>query len=161
MAGMTHSDIEAVYRAEFANLVRFATVMGAGPNARDIVHDAFGRLMNSWDRIEDHSKVPAWLRTTVLNLIRSGGRRNREVVALFAEQSDSRPGPETAAEGSDTQARLRAGVERLAQRQREVITCRFFLQLSEQETAETLGISTGSVRTHQQRALEALRKQVL
>lgn len=157
---MSEREIEQVYRAEFANLVRFATVMGAGANARDVVHDAFGRLLHSWDRLDDTAKAPAWLRTTVVNLIRSGGRRNREVVSLFTDRSDPGPGPDAAAEQADVQARIREHVEQLSQRQREVISCRFFLQLSEDETAETLGISTGSVRTHQQRALEALRKKV-
>ena len=54
--------------------------------------------------------------------------------------------------------RLRvAAVQRLPRRQRETIACRYFLELSETETAEVLGIAQGTVKSRLSRALRALR----
>ena len=48
-------------------------------------------------------------------------------------------------------------LEHLPTRQREVIVCRYFLDLSEAEIAEALGISRGAVKSHASRAAAALR----
>jgi RNA polymerase sigma factor (sigma-70 family) len=50
-----------------------------------------------------------------------------------------------------------AAVDRLPQRQREVLILRYFLDLSEAEIAETLKISRGSVKSHSSRGIAALR----
>ncbi len=50
-----------------------------------------------------------------------------------------------------------AAVRRLSQRQREVLVLRFFAELSVAETAEVIGASPGTVKTHTSRALAALR----
>lgn len=47
-------------------------------------------------------------------------------------------------------------VRRLPERQRACVGLRFCLNLSEKETAEILGISTGSVKQHTSRALKKL-----
>jgi len=51
---------------------------------------------------------------------------------------------------------LADGVRALPDRQREVTVCRYYLELSEAETAELLGISVGAVKRHAHRAREAL-----
>jgi RNA polymerase sigma factor (sigma-70 family) len=48
-------------------------------------------------------------------------------------------------------------LRRLPQRQREVLAMRYYLDLSEAEIAEALGISTGSVKAHAHRGLASLR----
>jgi len=48
-------------------------------------------------------------------------------------------------------------VRRLPQRQREVLVLRYYSDLSEQQIAEALDISTGAVKSHAHRALAALR----
>ena len=49
-----------------------------------------------------------------------------------------------------------AEVRALPGRQREVLSLRFYLDLSEAEIAATLGISAGSVKTHAHRGLARL-----
>ncbi len=47
---------------------------------------------------------------------------------------------------------------RLPRRQREVLALRYYLDLSEREIAETLGISPGAVKSHASRGADALRR---
>ena len=57
--------------------------------------------------------------------------------------------------------RRRAVIDAMAQlprRQREVLALRYYLDLSEREIAETLGISPGAVKSHASRGTEALRR---
>ena len=46
----------------------------------------------------------------------------------------------------------------LPQRQREVLALRYYLDLSEAEIADTLGISRGAVKSHASRGAAALRE---
>ncbi len=49
-------------------------------------------------------------------------------------------------------------VDRLPARQREVIVLRYYCELSEAETAETIGVSLGTVKSSAHRALATLRR---
>lgn len=51
---------------------------------------------------------------------------------------------------------LLAAIEGLSHRQREVIVLRDWLDLSERETAEILGVAMGTIKAHTARALAAL-----
>jgi RNA polymerase sigma-70 factor (ECF subfamily) len=51
-------------------------------------------------------------------------------------------------------------VNRLGDRDRDVLACRYFLELSEQETAVVLGVRLGTVKSRTARALERLRTEV-
>ncbi len=51
-------------------------------------------------------------------------------------------------------------VRGLPQRQREVLVLRYYSDLSEQQIAEALDISTGAVKSHAHRALAALRESI-
>ncbi len=57
----------------------------------------------------------------------------------------------------DLQARMRAALERLGERDREVLLLRHMEQLSVREIAAVLGISEGAVKVRHVRALERLR----
>ena len=51
-------------------------------------------------------------------------------------------------------------MESLGDRDRDVLTCRYFLELTEEETAEVLGVRRGTVKSRTARALERLREEV-
>ena len=51
-------------------------------------------------------------------------------------------------------------MNRLDERDRDVLACRYFLELSEEETAEVLGVRRGTVKSRTARALERLRLEV-
>lgn len=97
-----------------------------------------------------------YLRTTVVNLSRSRGRR----LAVAARHQHE---PPAAVEGADTAALRRLesslvveAVAGLPTRQRECIVLRFYEDMSEAETAAVLGVSKNSVKKHMQRAMASL-----
>ena len=67
------------------------------------------------------------------------------------------PSPEAAAVAAETRATLLQAVNELREEDRLVIACRYFLDLSEAEMAETLGIARGTVKSRLSRALGRLR----
>ena len=68
--------------------------------------------------------------------------------------------PEGAALGSERRERLLTAVEGLRDDDRDVLACRYFLELSEQETAAALGIARGTVKSRTHRALSRLQEEL-
>ncbi len=66
--------------------------------------------------------------------------------------------PEQSAVAADTHATLLAAVNAMPHRDRLVLTCRYFLDLSEAETAQVLGWPRGSVKSRLSRARDKLRR---
>ena len=127
------------------------------PSCEEVVQDAFVKMQTLKERPEPGKEAP-YLRSIVLNGARS--RMRRRLVRRRALLD--RPTPADSAE-ANTMRRLAnqevlEAVRRLPRRQAEVVTLRYFSDLSEAEIAETLGIAPGSVKTHANRALAALEK---
>jgi RNA polymerase sigma-70 factor (ECF subfamily) len=60
----------------------------------------------------------------------------------------------------ESQAQLLEAVERLSDDHRDAVVCRYFLDLSEEETAAALRIRRGTVKSRLARALERLREEL-
>lgn len=158
------SPIDALYRAHWDSLVRLAWLMIRDRSvAEEIVADALVALHARLGRLEGELNLPAYLRRSVINGCRSVGRRRvLERAHLLREASVvARSGDAPSAEAIvldrvGREAMVHALAE-LPRRQREVLVLRYYLDLSEQQIAETLEISTGSVKSHAHRGLAALR----
>jgi len=94
------------------------------------------------------------------NLHRSWRRRSTLELRLAVrhDEADATPSPEHSAVTSDTSAILLAAVNAMPHRDRLVLTCRYFLDLSEAETAQVLAWPRGSVKSRLSRALVKLRR---
>jgi RNA polymerase sigma-70 factor (ECF subfamily) len=68
--------------------------------------------------------------------------------------------PEGAALATERRERLLTAVERLRDDDRDVLACRYFLELSEEETAAALGIARGTVKSRTHRALARLQEEL-
>ncbi|MDX6513626.1 MAG: hypothetical protein QOE36_3130, partial [Gaiellaceae bacterium] len=68
------------------------------------------------------------------------------------------PSPETILLAREEQNRLLAAVNGLSDDARETIACRYFLDLSEEETATVLGVRPGTVKSRTARALDRLKE---
>lgn len=151
-----------LFQAHYASLVRLAILL-ADDNAaaEDLVQDAFVRLHRGWGRLRDPESALPYLRACVVNGGRSRLRRLR-TVRTFAKHEVAQhvPSAEHHAVVGETHAELLAAVQTLPDRQRQVLVLRYYAELSETETADTLGISVGAVKSHTHRAVTALGKKL-
>lgn len=142
---------------------RTAFMLGAGDDAADIVQEAFIKAFGALDRFRVGEPFKPWLLTIVANETRNRWRwfsRHRTVpltlVGDDAAWTVEEPAPDQIAEDRETTRALLDAVNGLPKPQREVIVCRYLLDLSEQETAQTLGIPRGTVKSRLSRALRVL-----
>ena len=152
--------VTALYQAHAVGLIRLAIVMlGDRGAAEDVVQDAFLGLFRRWHGLNDTGKAEAYVRSAVLNgcrdAIRRRDRRNRrDRVAAF--DLGEPPSAEAVALISEDRRRLLAGLRLLPGRQREALVFRYYLELSEEETASAMGVSRGTVKSTTSRAIAAL-----
>ncbi len=153
-------EIELSYRAHRGDLVRLAGLLLDEPGAREeVVQDAFVALHLRRGTVAPE-KVPAYLRSSVLNAARSRLRHRRVVDRLGWILPTTPPTPEDEAISGDRRAGVLTAVRRLSRRQQEVVVLRYWMDLSEADIAATLGISPGSVKVHASRALAAIARSV-
>ncbi|WP_344280330.1 RNA polymerase sigma factor [Actinomadura napierensis] len=148
---------EELFTAHFWGLVRLATLLGAD-DAEDVVQDAFVRLHRKRRTLRDQNAALAYLRSSVCNAARSRLRHLRMARrrhAQLAPPSEAGSAEHQVVHDEDVRALL-AAVADLPGRQREVLVLRYWLDLSERDTAETLGIALGTVKAHTARAIAAL-----
>lgn len=151
-----------LYGAHWHQLVRLAVMLVRDQGtAEEVVQDAFVAMHGRWSRLRETDKALAYLRRSVTNGARSV-LRHRTVVDRHAEQlrhrpADVVPGADHAAVSSARREAVLDALAALPQRQREVVTLRYYLDLSEAEIASTLRISRGAVKSHASRAATALR----
>lgn len=153
--------LEAMYAAHWRPLVRLAVLLVRDVGtAEEVVQDAFVAMHGRWGRLENNDKALAYLRQSVVNRSRSV-LRHRVVVDRHLRSTDPRtPTGATSDTGALDKARRGAVLDALAQlpdRQREVLVLRHYLDLSEVEIADALGIARGSVKSHASRGSAALR----
>ena len=135
-------------------------------DAEEAAQDAFVKAWRALRRFDRARPFRPWLLAIVANEARnrrrSAGRRELLAVRAGAEPataSSARGSPEGALLVAERDASLAAALERLDERDRQVIACRYLLELSEAETAAALGCRAGTVKSRLSRALERLRAQ--
>jgi RNA polymerase sigma-70 factor (sigma-E family) len=127
-------------------------------HAEDVAQAAFARAYASWSRVARTGDPDAYVRRIVINENNSRFRRRRvteSLVDAVPEPSGSRSADAADALG-DSEALMRA-LRRLGPRQRAVVVLRFWMDMSEAETAAALDCSVGTVKSQASRALAALR----
>lgn len=152
--------LEHLYVAHWDQLVRLSVLLVRDlGQAEEVVQDAFVEMHRRWAQLDDPERAPAYLRRTVVNRSRSALRHRGVVQRHLARQhriDEAPPADEPVLADSRRRAVLDA-LQRLPRRQREVLALRYYLDLSESEIAETLGISRGAVKSHASRGSAALR----
>ena len=139
-------------------------VVGNAADAEDAAQEGFVKAYRALGRFRSGEPFRPWLLKIVANEARnrrrSAGRRDALALRAAAEESsgEAAPSPETAAIDAERRRALLAAVETLPDEQRLVVTCRYFLDLSEEETAAVLDVPRGTVKSRTSRALERLRE---
>jgi RNA polymerase sigma-70 factor, ECF subfamily len=141
-------------------------ITGSAADAEDAAQEGFVKAYRALDRFRADAPLRPWLLRIVANearnRVRSTGRRQRLELQLTEgfRPGDAAPSPEAVAVGLDERRRLLAMVNGLAEEDRNVIACRFFLQLNVEETAAALGVAEGTVKSRLSRALARVRTRV-
>ena len=139
---------------------------GSAADAEDAVQVGFVKAWSALGRFRRGAEFRPWLLRIVVNEAhnrrRSAQRRESLAVRVaFADASgDAVPSPEAATLDVESRQVLLEAVNRLDERDRDVLTCRYFLELSERETADVLGVRHGTVKSRTARALDRLRAEV-
>jgi RNA polymerase sigma-70 factor (ECF subfamily) len=143
--------------------MRTAYLVAPEADAADAVQDAFLKAYAALPRFRAGSPVRPWLLRIVANegrnrrrsATRRAGLAERATVAAPPEPVAISPEAEVLA--AEARATLLAALDRLRDEDREVIGARYLLELSETETADTLGLPRGTVKSRTSRALTRLR----
>ena len=132
----------------------------------DAVQDAMARMLDYRDRPAAEWTPLFWsiVRSRIVDVQRRGLFRLRwlapqqQVDAETIDWADSSPGPERQHDGREAWGRIAEALRGLPRRQREAFTLRVFEDLDVASTAQAMGCSEGSVKTHLSRARDALKR---
>jgi RNA polymerase sigma-70 factor (sigma-E family) len=159
VAGSAEAAVTALYEAHALGMIRLAHIMlGDRQSAEDVVQEAFCGLYRRWSHLADPGSAVHYVRSAVLNHCRSVLRRRTTSQAPRGVTShpESVRSAEAAVLTREERDEIMRAVRRLPARQREALVLRFYLDLSAEETATTMGISPSSVRSATHRALASL-----
>ena len=138
---------------------RTAVFLGAGADADDVVQEAFVKAYKGLGGFREGAAFRPWLLRIVANetrnAVRARGRRARR--EELAAPLDVVLDPADAAVSLERRTELLNAVRTLPEPMRLVVTCRYLLDLDEQETAVVLGWPRGTVKSRLHRALGRLR----
>jgi RNA polymerase sigma-70 factor (ECF subfamily) len=180
VAGGPHDEAELIERARrgdheaYRELVRlhevaaFRTafaIVGVAADAEDVTQEAFVKAYRALGRFRRRAPFRPWLLRIVANearnRVRSRARRERmNSEARTAEVGRAPTSPEEAAVAADERRQLFAALARLRDDDRVAIAARYFLGLTDAETAAALGVRKGAVKMRVFRALERLRAEL-
>ena len=131
-------------------------LVGDQATAEDVVQDAFLALYRHRSRVRAVESALPFLQTSVVNGSRIVLRHRRVLSSVHIPGVPDEPAADGPALEHEQRADVRAAVGRLPGRQRQVLVLRYYLDLDERQIAEMLGISTGSVKRHASRGMDAL-----
>lgn len=144
---------DAVFTAEYAGLVRLATVVCGDPAvAEEVTQDAFAAAWRRWDRLD---RPGAYVQRAVVNgavdATRRRGRAERRDRSLRVVAPTSSPPP------TDPLWDL---LDALPPAQRQAVVLRYHADLTVPEIAELLGRTLNTVKSDLHRAMRTLAKEL-
>ena len=158
MSAESDEEFRDFMRGRWAATVRLAYgLTGDTGHAEDVAQDAFARAYASWGRVSRAGDPQAYVRRIVINEYRRRFRKQRvaeELPGVLPDAGTVPPGPEE-------RSALLDALRSLGPRQRAVIVLRYWMDLSEAETAAALNCSRGTVKSQASRGLAALKLKVV
>jgi RNA polymerase sigma factor (sigma-70 family) len=136
-------------------------VTGSAAEAEDAAQEGFVKAWQALPRFRTGAPFRPWLLAIVVNEARNRRRHAGRQAALALRAIE--PRGVSVAEAAETHAeheRLLRIVGTLSEDDRMVIGCRYFLDLTEGETAAALEIPRGTVKSRLSRALARVREQM-
>ena len=163
-----HGDTDAygeLVRRYQALATRTAYVItGASAEAEDAAQDGFTKAYFALDRFRSGAPFRPWLLRIVANEAKNRrkalGRRPTVDLSVAEDRpsGDTALSPEAAALASERRELVLGALRKLREEDRLVIAYRYFMQLSEAEMADALGVARGTVKSRLSRAIGRLRE---
>ncbi|WP_326826428.1 SigE family RNA polymerase sigma factor [Streptosporangium sp. NBC_01756] len=154
-------DVAALFADHHLGLVRLALLMvGDQATAEDVVQEAFTRTHAGRHRLRDPGRALTYIRSAVLNGSRSVLRRRAVAFRRPVPYEPPVWSAEHAALLGEERREVLVALRALPGRQREALTLRYYLDLSDLEIAETMGIGAGTARSTIARGLAALARKL-
>jgi RNA polymerase sigma-70 factor (sigma-E family) len=151
------AEFSAFVRARSAELQRIAWLLtGDWSTAEDLVQSALTKTWQRWESVQRRDAPEVYVRRVMVRTFLAWRRRRwvGEIAAGWLPDVASSDDLPTNLAQQDLVARA---LHQLPKQQRAVVVLRYYTDLSEQATAETLRCSVGTVKTHAFRALATLR----
>jgi RNA polymerase sigma-70 factor (sigma-E family) len=147
--------VTELYRGHALGLMRLALVMvGDRVTAEDVVQDAFTGLYRRWSRLRERDKALTYVRSAVLNGCRTALRRRKR--PFRGEHLPPVWSAEAAVMVGEDRREVLAALHRLPARQCEALVLRYFCDFTEEEIADAMRVSRGTVKSTTSRAIAAL-----
>jgi RNA polymerase sigma-70 factor (sigma-E family) len=152
---MVGDDFDDFVRGSSTRLLRTAVLLtGDRQAAEDLVQEVYERVYVRWRRIRGAPEPYA--RKALTNLVANRWRRRGRKPEVALTPGHDRPSPDRTDDFA-VRDHLLAVLQELPPRQRAVVVLRFYEDLTEAQTADTLGCSVGTVKSQTSRALDKLR----
>ena len=142
-------------------LARFAVSIGERDEIEELVQDTFVRAFASLASFRADSSLRTWLFTIERRLLldrRRAERRRRNRVELDERDAVTEYDALDGVVAVETEARVRAAVEKLSPTQREVFVLRVAEGRSYKEIAEIAGTTEGAARVHYHNAMRSVKE---
>jgi RNA polymerase sigma-70 factor, ECF subfamily len=141
-------------------------IVGSAADAEDVAQEAFVKAYYALPRFRSGAPFRPWLLRIVANEARNRrrtlGRRAGLLLRAVEEAVSGDPArsPEAELVDAENRAELFAAINRLKDDERVAILARFFIGLTDEETAAALGVRRGAVKMRVFRALSRLRDEL-
>ena len=154
-AALTYDEFVA---ARWTALYRTAYLLTAShADAEDLAQTALVKTYLAWPKVLAADSPDAYVRRILTNVFLSGRRPLRVVKEQLTDQP---PEVGTASLENHDRLALWPHISALPPKQRAVIVLRYYEDLSEQQIADTLGCSPGTVKSTASDALRSLRSRI-
>lgn len=156
VASAPEDEFTAFMLGQWSSLVRFGYgLTGDLGLAEDLAQTALSRACVAWPRVLKAADPDAYVRKIMINSNRSRFRRRRVTEYLTPEPPPEHGG--LPGDDGDSRPELITALMSLPAGQRAVLILRYWMDLSEAETAACLGCSVGNVKSQAARGLAKLR----
>ena len=151
-----------LYRRYLLHIYRYIyRRVGNRQDAEDLTALVFTEALESLEDYQEQGSFAGWLFTIAHRRVADHYRQQRKRISLervASTLSDSRPGPEAQALRHDRLELVAQAMDELTPDRQEVVTLRFFGELSNEEVAQVMGKSEAAVKMLVYRAIRQLRR---
>jgi RNA polymerase sigma factor (sigma-70 family) len=155
-----HNSLVALHSASFAWAMSCCRDRDL---AEEVLQSVYVKLLEGRSSYEGRSSFKTWLFTVIRNAARDSERKRwwsrllRLEFESLAELAGATHADHQAGGAEDELAMIRAALEKLPQRQRQVAHLVFYEDLTVNDAAEVMGVTVGTARQHYARAKQTLR----